>query len=141
MAADSSEREEDNGPEVVSSGNILESFTESKETRDLIVNLRTTCETLVTREVCTQRFIVIMDKYQEQPHLLDSHLEWMLDLLLEIVRDKTSSPLLFHLAFKFLYIISKVRGYKIFIRLFPHEVVDVHPVLEMIRAQNPADPE
>lgn len=141
MAADSSEREEDNGPEVVSSGNILESFTESKETRDLIVNLRTTCETLVTREVCTQRFIVIMDKYQEQPHLLDSHLEWMLDLLLEIVRDKTSSPLLFHLAFKFLYIISKVRGYKIFIRLFPHEVVDVHPVLDMIRAQNPADPE
>ncbi|XP_018409145.1 PREDICTED: tubulin-specific chaperone D [Nanorana parkeri] len=140
MGEDSAERE-DGSLEAVSCGNILESFTESQETRDLIVSLRTTCEELVTREVCTQRFIVIMDKYQEQPHLLDAHLEWMLDLLLEIIRDKSSSPLLFHLAFKFLYIISKVRGYKIFIRLFPHEVVDVHPVLDMIRAQNPADHE
>ncbi|KAG9465973.1 hypothetical protein GDO78_017411 [Eleutherodactylus coqui] len=141
MAADSLERDEDGGQEAVSSGNILESFTESKETRDLIVSLRDVCDELVNREVCTQRFIVIMDTYQEQPHLLDSHLEWMLDLLLEIVRDKTSSPVLVHLGFKFLYIISKVRGYKIFLRLFPHEVVDVQPVLEMISAQNPADHE
>ncbi|KAM3921962.1 tubulin-specific chaperone D [Leptodactylus fuscus] len=141
MAADSSEREDDGGQETVSSGNILESFTESKETRDLIVGLRDACEELVSREVCTQRFIVIMDTYQEQPHLLDPHLEWMLDLLLDIVRDKSSSPVLMHLSFKFLYLISKVRGYKIFLRLFPHEVVDVHPVLELISVQNPADHE
>ncbi|XP_068120196.1 tubulin-specific chaperone D-like [Hyperolius riggenbachi] len=141
MAADGAEREEDGSPEIVSSGNILESFVESKETRDLIVNLRTSCMEPVSREVCTQRFIVIMDNYQEQPHLLDSHLEWMLELLLEIIQDKSSSPDLFHLAFKFLYIISKVRGYKTFLRLFPHEVVDVHPVLEMLRAQNLADHE
>ncbi|XP_069810141.1 tubulin-specific chaperone D isoform X2 [Dendropsophus ebraccatus] len=141
MAADTSEHEEDGGQETVSSGNILESFTESKETRELIVGLRNACEELVSREVCTQRFIVIMDTYQEQPHLLDPHLEWMLDLLLQIVRDKTSPPVLVHLGFKFLYLISKVRGYKIFLRLFPHEVVDVHPVLEMISVQNPADHE
>ncbi|KAM9296416.1 tubulin-specific chaperone D [Gastrophryne carolinensis] len=141
MASDSSEREEDGSQEVLVSGNILEVFAESKETRELIANLRTACEELVSREVCTQRFIVIMDNYQEQPHLLDPHLEWMLDLLLEIIRDKASSPTLFHLAFKFLYILSKVRGYKTFLRLFPHEVVDVHPVLEMIHAQNPSDHE
>ncbi|XP_073436059.1 tubulin-specific chaperone D [Dendrobates tinctorius] len=141
MAADGSEREEDGGPETVSSGNILESFTESTEIRDLIASLRDVCEELVSREVCTQRFIVIMDAYQEQPHLLDPHLQWMLDLLLDVVRDRSSPPVLMHLAFKFLYIISKVRGYKIFLRLFPHEVVDVHPVLEMISVQNPADHE
>ncbi|XP_071968767.1 tubulin-specific chaperone D isoform X2 [Engystomops pustulosus] len=139
MAADGSEREEDVGP--VSSGNILESFSESKETRELIVSLRDGWGELVTREVYTQRFLVIMDNYQEQPHLLDPHLEWMLDLLLDLVRDKSSPPGLVHLGFKFLYIISKVRGYKIFLRLFPHEVVDVHPVLEMISTQNPADHE
>ncbi|XP_041434665.1 tubulin-specific chaperone D-like isoform X2 [Xenopus laevis] len=82
-----------------------------------------------------------MDKYREQPHLLDSHLDWMLNSLLEIIRDKTSPPVLFHLAFKFLYIISKVRGYKIFLRLFPHEVVDLLLVLEMISAQDPKDHE
>uniref|UniRef100_A0A674K1S2 Tubulin-specific chaperone D n=1 Tax=Terrapene triunguis TaxID=2587831 RepID=A0A674K1S2_9SAUR len=84
------------------------------------------------------RFI-IMDKYQEQPHLLDSHLEWMMHLLLDIVRDKRSPSPLVHLAFKFLYIITKVRGYKIFLRLFPHEVADLQPVLDMFADQNPKD--
>ncbi|EHB09375.1 Tubulin-specific chaperone D [Heterocephalus glaber] len=85
--------------------------------------------------------LVIMDKYQEQPHLLDPHLEWMMTSLLDIVQDKTSPGTLVHLAFKFLYIITKVRGHKIFLRLFPHEVADVHPVLAMISDQNPTDPE
>ncbi|XP_010617003.1 tubulin-specific chaperone D [Fukomys damarensis] len=82
-----------------------------------------------------------MDKYQEQPHLLDPHLEWMMNLLLDMVQDKTSPDTLVHLAFKFLYIITKVRGHKIFLRLFPHEVADVQPVLNMISEQNPTDHE
>uniref|UniRef100_A0A4X2LIM0 Tubulin-specific chaperone D n=1 Tax=Vombatus ursinus TaxID=29139 RepID=A0A4X2LIM0_VOMUR len=86
-------------------------------------------------------FSVIMDKYQEQPHLLDPHLEWMLNLLLDIVRDSDSPPALVHLAFKFLYIITKVRGYKIFLGLFPHEVADVQPVIDMFTHQNPKDHE
>ncbi|EPQ18596.1 Tubulin-specific chaperone D [Myotis brandtii] len=85
--------------------------------------------------------LVIMDKYQQQPHLLDPHLEWMMNLLLEIVQDKTSPVDLVHLAFKFLYIITKVRGYKTFLRLFPHEVADVQPVLDMFTNQNPKDHE
>uniref|UniRef100_A0A8U8CJ67 Tubulin-specific chaperone D n=1 Tax=Geospiza parvula TaxID=87175 RepID=A0A8U8CJ67_GEOPR len=48
-----------------------------------------------------------MDKYQEQPHLLDHHLEGMMNSLLEIVWDSASPPPLVHLAFKFLYIITK----------------------------------
>uniref|UniRef100_A0A8C0GPV4 Tubulin-specific chaperone D n=1 Tax=Chelonoidis abingdonii TaxID=106734 RepID=A0A8C0GPV4_CHEAB len=80
-----------------------------------------------------------MDKYQEQPHLLDSHLEWMMHLLLDIVQDNRSPSSLVHLAFKFFYIITKVRGYKIFLRLFPHEVADLQPVLDMIAVQNPKD--
>ncbi|XP_068120978.1 uncharacterized protein [Hyperolius riggenbachi] len=74
MAADSAEREEDGSPEIVLNGNILGSFTESKQTRDLIVNLQMSCMEPVSREVCAQRFNVIMDNYQEQPHLLDPHL-------------------------------------------------------------------
>nr|XP_019591063.1 PREDICTED: tubulin-specific chaperone D [Rhinolophus sinicus] len=86
-------------------------------------------------------FSVIMDKYQEQPHLLDPHLEWMMNLLLGVVRDQASPADLVHLAFKFLYIITKVRGYKTFLRLFPHEVADVQPVLDMFTHQNPRDHE
>nr|XP_008102511.1 PREDICTED: tubulin-specific chaperone D [Anolis carolinensis] len=126
-------------PDVIAKGNILESFTESKETQELIHSLRLAHENLTLREAVLEKFKVIMDKYQEQPHLLDSHLEWMLKLLLDIIRDEASPPSLIHLAFQFLYIISKVRGYKTFLRLFPHEVVDMQPVLDMLVCQNPKD--
>uniref|UniRef100_A0A8C5WFX2 Tubulin-specific chaperone D n=1 Tax=Leptobrachium leishanense TaxID=445787 RepID=A0A8C5WFX2_9ANUR len=138
---DSTEQEEDGSQDLLARGNIMESFSESTEIRELIRSLSAVWGELVSCEVCIQRFVVIMDKYQEQPHLLDPHLEWMLDMLLEIIRDPSSSSALVHLAFKFLYLISKVRGYKTFVRLFPHEVVDVHPVLEMISAQDPTDHE
>ncbi|XP_068103895.1 antigen-presenting glycoprotein CD1d-like [Hyperolius riggenbachi] len=56
MAADRAEREEDGSLEIVLSGNILGYFTESKQTRDLIVNLQMSCMESVSREVCAQRF-------------------------------------------------------------------------------------
>ncbi|XP_077183676.1 tubulin-specific chaperone D isoform X1 [Paroedura picta] len=126
-------------PDVIARGNILESFTESKEARELINSLRLVHEDLISQETAIQKFKVIMNTYQEQPHLLDPHLEWMLTSILSIIRDEASPPSLVHLSFKFLYIISKVRGYKTFLRLFPHEVVDVHPVLDMLVRQNPKD--
>ncbi|NWY04338.1 TBCD protein, partial [Nothoprocta ornata] len=66
-------------------------------------------------------------------------LEWMMNSLLDIVRDSESPPPLIHLAFKFLYIITKVRGYKFFLPMFPHEVGDLQPVLDMLADQNPKD--
>ncbi|XP_074512596.1 tubulin-specific chaperone D isoform X2 [Sebastes fasciatus] len=82
-----------------------------------------------------------MNRYQEQPHLLDPHLEWMMNIILEFVRSEKSPPSLVHLGFKFLYIICKVRGYKIFMQLFPHEVADVQPVLDLLSRQDPKDSE
>ncbi|XP_049557798.1 tubulin-specific chaperone D isoform X1 [Orcinus orca] len=119
----------------------LESFGESAETKELLGRLPAVLGDRAAREGALERFRVIMDKYQEQPHLLDPHLEWMMNLLLEFVQDKKSPADLVHLAFKFLYIITKVRGYKTFLRLFPHEVADVHPVLDMFTDQNPKDHE
>uniref|UniRef100_A0A672ZT53 Tubulin-specific chaperone D n=1 Tax=Sphaeramia orbicularis TaxID=375764 RepID=A0A672ZT53_9TELE len=79
--------------------------------------------------------------YQEQPHLLDPHLDWMFNMILETIRNEKSPPSLVHLSFKFLYIICKVRGYKIFMQLFPHEVADVQPVLDLLSRQDPKDTE
>ncbi|NXK93856.1 TBCD protein, partial [Formicarius rufipectus] len=67
--------------------------------------------------------------------------EGMMNSLLDIIRDKGSPPPLVHLAFKFLYIITKVRGYKRFLPRFPHEVRDLQPVLDMLSEQNPRDSE
>uniref|UniRef100_A0A8C8ZV16 Tubulin-specific chaperone D n=1 Tax=Prolemur simus TaxID=1328070 RepID=A0A8C8ZV16_PROSS len=127
--------------DVLARGAALEAFGESAETRALLGRLREVHGDRAARELAEERFRVIMDKYQEQPHLLDPHLEWMMNLLLDMVQDKTSPTALVHLAFKFLYIITKVRGYKIFLRLFPHEVADVEPVLDMVAGQDPKDHE
>uniref|UniRef100_A0A674AJ70 Tubulin-specific chaperone D n=1 Tax=Salmo trutta TaxID=8032 RepID=A0A674AJ70_SALTR len=128
-------------PEVIAKASVLGGFTENTEIRALISSLPVVHENIVTLESAIERFLVIMDRYQEQPHLLDPHLEWMLNLLLELIRSEQSPPLLVHLGFKFLYIISKVRGYKIFMQLFPHEVADVQPVLDLLCRQDPKDPE
>ncbi|XP_059235927.1 tubulin-specific chaperone D isoform X2 [Mustela nigripes] len=127
--------------EALAHGGALEAFGESAETRALLGRLRAVLGDRAAQEGALERFRVIMDKYQEQPHLLDPHLEWMMNLLLDLVQDKTSPADLVHLAFKFLYIITKVRGYKTFLRLFPHEVADVQPVLDMFTSQNPRDHE
>uniref|UniRef100_A0A8D0CXB9 Tubulin-specific chaperone D n=1 Tax=Sander lucioperca TaxID=283035 RepID=A0A8D0CXB9_SANLU len=120
---------------------VLGGFGESCETRALLSSLSEVHGSMVTSESATQRFLVIMNRYQEQPHLLDPHLEWMLNMILEFVRSEKSPPSLVHLSFKFLYIICKVRGYKIFMQLFPHEVADVQPVLDLLSRQDPKDSE
>ncbi|XP_032392483.1 tubulin-specific chaperone D isoform X1 [Etheostoma spectabile] len=120
---------------------VLGGFGESCETRALLSSLPEVHGSTMTSESATQRFLVIMNRYQEQPHLLDPHLEWMLNMILEFVRSEKSPPSLVHLSFKFLYIICKVRGYKIFMQLFPHEVADVQPVLDLLSRQDPKDSE
>ncbi|XP_054462818.1 tubulin-specific chaperone D [Anoplopoma fimbria] len=129
------------GGEAIVQTCVLGGFSESSETRALLSSLQEAHADIVTVESATQRFLVILNRYQEQPHLLDPHLEWMLNMILELVRSENSPPSLVHLAFKFLYIICKVRGYKIFMQLLPHEVADVQPVLDLLSKQDPKDSE
>ncbi|XP_071329122.1 tubulin-specific chaperone D isoform X2 [Trachinotus anak] len=127
--------------DVIVTACVLGGFSESSETRALISSLPEVHGDTVASETATQKFLVIMNRYQEQPHLLDPHLEWMLNMILDFVRSEKSPPSLVHLGFKFLYIICKVRGYKIFMQLFPHEVADVQPVLDLLSRQDPKDSE
>ncbi|XP_062389202.1 tubulin-specific chaperone D [Sardina pilchardus] len=134
---------EDGGGEadVIAKACVLDGFTNSAEVKSLIASLPEVHEDTGRTESAMERFIFIMDNYQEQPHLLDPHLEWMVNMLLELIRSEKSPPLLVHLGFKFLYIICKVRGYKIFMQLLPHEVADVQPVLDLLCRQDPKDTE
>lgn len=50
-------------------------------------------------------------------------------------------PNLIHIAFKFLYLISKVRGAKVVVRWFSHEVADLQPVLQLLQKQDMQDHE
>lgn len=40
-----------------------------------------------------------------------------------------------------LIFVEQVRGYKIFMQLFPHEVADLPPVLDLLSQQDPKDNE
>ncbi|KAE8283277.1 Tubulin-specific chaperone D Beta-tubulin cofactor D Tubulin-folding cofactor D [Larimichthys crocea] len=127
--------------DAIVEASLLGSFSESSETRALMCSLPEVHGDTLTSESATERFLVIMNRYQEQPHLLDPHLEWMVNIILDFVRSEQSSPSLVHLSFRFLYIICKVRGYKVFMQLFPHEVADVQPVLDLLSRQDPTDSE
>uniref|UniRef100_A0A7N6ARU5 Tubulin-specific chaperone D n=1 Tax=Anabas testudineus TaxID=64144 RepID=A0A7N6ARU5_ANATE len=132
---------EEGESDVIVNTCVLGGFSESSETRALLSSLPEVHGAAATSESTTQRFLVIMNRYQEQPHLLDPHLEWMMDILLDFVRSEQSPPSLVHMSFRFLYIICKVRGHKIFLQLLPHEVADVQPVLDLLSRQDPKDSE
>ncbi|XP_078461342.1 tubulin-specific chaperone D isoform X1 [Lampetra fluviatilis] len=129
---------DDEGGELEALSSVLYAFADGEGVRRLLAALPGAASQPTGNEKITEQFFLIMNKYQEQPHLLDPHLEWILDLMLPMVRSE-DSPDLMHITCKFLYIISKVRTYKPFIRLFPHEVADFEPVLALLEAQDPMD--
>ncbi|XP_051905785.1 tubulin-specific chaperone D isoform X1 [Hippocampus zosterae] len=120
---------------------VLEGFGERDLIEALIASLPDIHGDQTNRESATEKFQETLSQYQDQPHLLDPHLEWMVNMLLKLVRSENCPSSLFHLGFKFLYIICKVRVYKIFIRRLPHEVADIEPVLDSLSKQDPTDTE
>jgi hypothetical protein len=57
--------------------------------------------------------------------------------LLSMAREQPPS-LLCHQAFRYLYLLSKVRGAKVILRWFSHEVSDLEPVLSLLESQDPS---
>jgi hypothetical protein len=112
---------EENCDENIGLGCALEMFSEHEEVVDMIENLRTVYSSKALAEGAYERFTYILSNYQEQPHLLDSHLDSILSKLISIVRNGESVELS-HAAFKYVYVITKVRGYKVVVKHLPHEV-------------------
>lgn len=123
-------------------GCALEYFSEIDEVLKMIHNLKnilTKQQSIVEKSY--ERFLYILSQYQEQPHLLDSHIGAVLEELIKIVRDSESSLALKHETLKYMCVIISVRGYKVIIRLLPHEVSDLEPVLQLLESQNPDEAE
>ncbi|XP_076451234.1 tubulin-specific chaperone D-like [Babylonia areolata] len=118
-----------------------EQFTEIQEVRELIDSLKNVWNDLRRSEMALERFTYIVDDYQEQPHLIDPYLEEILMKLLTIARDKDSPKGLSQEVFKYMYLVTKMRGFKVVVRLLPHEVADMEPVLSLIDQQDPMDVE
>ncbi|KAK9767248.1 hypothetical protein K7432_003080 [Basidiobolus ranarum] len=97
----------------------------------------------------------ILELYQEQPNLLDPHLECIVHPLITELRnklntvqtaDKLSGDLekaelgslnSHHSLFQLLYVLAKVRGYKTVVKFFGHEVSDLEQTFYFLLLSSP----
>jgi hypothetical protein len=108
--------------EIMEVGCTREEFTEVEEVMKSIDGVKDVFEDNIKAEIALSNFTRVLSAYQLQPHLLDGHLDEMLGKLIAIVKDGQSVMPLKHEAFKYLVVISHVRGYKTVVRHLPHEV-------------------
>lgn len=73
----------------------------------------------VEAERAYEEFRKLTDHYQEQPELLDPCSEQLIEQLTSHLNDKNISQVRYHLVFKFLYQLIKVRGFKSINSKFP----------------------
>ncbi|KAJ2493338.1 hypothetical protein IWW37_000622 [Coemansia sp. RSA 2050] len=90
------------------------------------------------REMCA-----MLELYQEQPTCLDPYLERIVSRLMAVIEDYVQayhdsnasdrkdsvSAARMNGVFELVYMLCKVRGYKVVLRFFPHSVANVEPVL------------
>lgn len=117
--------------------NTLELFVELKDVLLMIDNLPQVTEGTIEKSY--QVYSEVLGRYQEQPHLLDPHLNDLIARILLFIRKSDSSPFLVHAAYKFLYQIVKVRTYKVLVNFLPHELTDLEYVLIELEKQDLSD--
>ncbi|CAG9860286.1 unnamed protein product [Phyllotreta striolata] len=122
-------------------GCALEYFAEHEEIFNTLDNLKNIVDSENTVERTYEKYSFILNQYIEQPHLIDSHITPLLEKFIDIIRDTENSMKLKHLAFKFMFVVVNVRGYKVIMRNLPHEVSDFEPVLQLLESQAPDDVE
>ena len=108
-------------------GAALESFKEVNVVVGIIKGLEETIKDENKHELAVERFKYVLDWYQEQPHLLDPHLESLLGVLVDQIRGETSAPLL-HATTQLMAHLFKVRGPKVVVGYLPHKVDDLEKV-------------
>eukprot|EP00854_Cymbomonas_tetramitiformis_P010531 gene10531-12462_t len=92
-----------------------------------------------------KRFKQILDRYQEQPQLLDPHIEGMVTPLTAALRELASETETIDLSSvqrvsHAVHILSTVRGHKTIAQFFPHEAADVEPVVALLLLTKEAAP-
>ncbi|PHZ15957.1 ARM repeat-containing protein [Rhizopus microsporus ATCC 52813] len=124
------------------------SHFEDKE--DFMANLEIIIQNKASTQDCSKALVRlgdVLDLYQEQPHLLDPFLESFIQPVMQTLRENIDSWLQENGAnkgvpedtirlFRFLYLLTKTRGYKTIVKFMPHEVTDLEPVFEFLCKQD-----
>jgi len=117
-------------------------FKEYNLLMTLIAELPRNVVRLRDKEMACQKFVLIIDEYQEQPHLIDPFLTEIFDTLIAYIQQNVNKPenvQLIHESFKYMYHVTKMRGYKKIVQHLPHEVADFELVLGLLAAQDMTD--
>ena len=89
-------------------------------------------------EMTVSKLFLILDKYQEQPQILDSNLEEIVSMLLAMLRAEVvkGSDFVatgqFIAASKVLYYVTKVRGPKAIVKFLSHEAAELEPLVDTL---------
>ncbi|KAI8380956.1 tubulin folding cofactor D C terminal-domain-containing protein [Radiomyces spectabilis] len=88
----------------------------------------------------------IFDTYQEQAHLLDPHLDALIQPVIaklrqDIEQTTPAGPEATHALFRYLYLLSKTRGYKTIVKFMSHEVSDLEPVFDFLSSLDTSIPD
>ncbi|KAI7861698.1 tubulin folding cofactor D C terminal-domain-containing protein [Spinellus fusiger] len=89
----------------------------------------------------------VFDLYQEQAHLLDHHLETLIEPVIAKLRIEIDTWGQTHqqvstqtyLLFRYLYLLTKTRGYKTIVKFMSHGADDLEPVFEFLCGLDPKD--
>ncbi|CAG9461750.1 unnamed protein product [Pedinophyceae sp. YPF-701] len=117
-------------------------FKEADEVLELIAEVERTQG--AQAEHVHDRVRAILVQYQEQPQLLDGHLEAMLlplaAVLKALARDPASDLTVVQQVSRILQTISTVRGAKQVARFMPHEARDLEPAVALLARLRASDP-
>jgi len=114
-------------------------FEEADEVVDTIKSFRQNNGKGMTDE-SVGKVCIVLDKYQEEPQLLDAHLEDLVSPLLALVKGQVLKQEMDEVLMqtcKLVYHLCKVRGYKTIIKFFPHEASDLEPTLTFLHSLPP----
>lgn len=117
-------------------------FTEADEVERLILSLG--AAGAADAAEAAEEVSKILDRYQEQPSVLDPKLEALVMPLLAVVRAIATGEgdaAVLRPACLVMYSVCKVRGYKTIVKFVPHEARDLEPLVALLASVPPDDHE
>lgn len=111
--------------ESVNEGGVkctLEYFSETNAVNEILDNVVNVYSSEHSSEVAHEKLKRVLNTYIDQPHLLDPYIEQFLNKLIGYVKNPEISLAIKQEVFRYMFLFINVRGYKVIVRLLPHEV-------------------
>lgn len=128
-------------------GRVLRADAVNSSLKSLLLSIYADIETSSPAELpkLTEKISKVALQFNEfelLPKLLDPHLQWYVDTIISCYRllRKLKPILSKHLA-ELVYVLTKVRGYKVVGNYFPNDVYDIPDVVNVLKCENCDDNE